>query len=156
MSRGSTHLLRAVIFLLGLIVLGICLFALPIAIRGELAGDFDYLPLLLGMYIPAFPFFFALYQALKILGYIDANTAFSELSITALRKIKYCGLIISGFYLLCMPYIFYLAELDDAPGLILIGFVFVGAAFVVATAAAVLEKLLWSAIEIKSENEMVI
>ena len=41
------------------------------------------------MYVAAIPFFVALYQAFKLLSYIDKNQAFSELSVKALKKIKY-------------------------------------------------------------------
>lgn len=55
-----------------------------------------------------------------------------------------------------MPFFYLLAEKDDAPGIILIGMVFVFAAFVVAVFAAVLQKLLKNAIDIKSENDLTV
>lgn len=156
MRQGSTHVLRGVIILLGLIVLGVCLLALPPAIRSEFRGDFDYGPILVGLYVPAVPFFFALYQAYKLLGYIDYNKAFSKASVNALRNIKYCALIISALFAVGMPYIFYVADRDDAPGVALIGFVIIGASFVIATFAGVLQKLIQNAVEIKSENDLTV
>src|SRR5581483_2190876 len=96
MKQGSTLFLKGVVVLLGLIVLALCVFALPYAISMENVGS--YRPILFGMYIPAIPFFFALYQALKLLSYIDKNAAFSELSVKALKNIKYSALAISGLY----------------------------------------------------------
>ncbi len=55
-----------------------------------------------------------------------------------------------------MPLIYYAAEVDDAPGLILIGMVIICASFVVAVFAAVLQKLLENAIDIKSENDLTV
>ena len=156
MKRGSTLILKGVVVLLGLIVSGLCIFALPRFISSELAGDFDYGPIFLGMYVPAVPFFIALYQALKLLGYIDKNKAFSKLSINALKRIKYCALIISALYAAGMPYIFYVADRDDATGVALIGFVVIGASFVIATAAAVFQRLLQNAVDIKSENDLTV
>src|SRR3989344_5739867 len=156
MRQGSTIILKGVVLIIGLIVLGLCLFVLPAGIRSEMAGDFDYGLIFLGMYVPAIPFFFALYQALKLLSYIDKNKAFSELSVKALHNIKYCGFIISGLYAAGMPYIFHIADRDDAPGVAAIGLVIVFASFVIAVFAAVLQMLLTNAIDIKSENDLTV
>lgn len=156
MKKSSTWFLRAVIYLIGLAVLAVCLIGLPILIKAEMTGDFDYGWLFVGLYVPAVPFFIALYQALKLLGFIDQNTAFSELSSRALKTIKHCALIISGLFATGMPYIFKMAQLDDAPGVALIGFIIIGASFVIAVFAAVLQKLVQNAVEIKSENDLTV
>jgi hypothetical protein len=156
MNHSSTLFLRGVIVFIGIIVLAICLIALPQAIRGEMAGDFDYLPLLLGLYVPAVPFFIALYQALKLLGYIDKDMAFTSLSVKALRHIKYCAFIVSALFATGMPYIFYLADRDDAPGVAAIGFVIVGASFVIGAATSLFEQLFQNAVDIKSENDLTV
>lgn len=153
---GSTTILRLVIYLIGIAVLALCLYILPVAISAGTVGGLGYGPIILGMYLSALPFFAALYQGLKLLGYIDKNEAFSLLSVKALKKIKYCASIICGLYVAGMPYIFYLADSDDAPGLAAIGFIVIFASFVIAAFAAVLEKLLRSAIEIKTENELTV
>ena len=156
MKRGSTNILRTVIFLIGLLVLAICIFGLPRLIAAETEGDFDYGPIFVGLYVPAIPFFYALYQALKLLGFIDHNKAFSRASVKTLRNIKYCAVIISGLFIAGMPYIFYVADRDDAPGVAAIGFVIIGASFVIATFAAVLQKLIQNAVDIKSENDLTV
>jgi hypothetical protein len=154
MKRGSTLFLRAVILLMGLGILSLCIFILPIGLRSSASGY--YRPILLCMYVAAVPFFMALYQSLKLLNYIDKNSAFSELGVVALRKIKYCAITISGLFLASMPYIIYAAGKDDAPGVAAIGFIIIAASCVIATFAAVLQKLLQNAIEIKSENELTV
>lgn len=156
MKQGSTMFLRIVVWVIGAVVLGLCAIALPLGIRAELAGDFDYGAIFVGLYVPAIPFFIALYQALKLLGYIDQNKAFSDLSVKALKNIKYCAIIISSLFAAGMPYIFYVADRDDAPGLAAIGFVIIFASLVIGVFAAVLQKLLHSAIEIKSENDLTV
>jgi hypothetical protein len=156
MTRGSTHFLRSVIIGLGLIVLGVCLFGLPQLIHSELQGDFDYGPIFLGMYIPALPFFFALYQGWNLLGYVDKGKAFTADAVHALRKIKYAGLAISAMYVIGMPYIFYVADRDDAPGVAALGFVIIGASFVIAVAAALFQRLFQNAVDIKAENDLTV
>src|SRR3989339_112519 len=147
MKRGSTFFLRGVIFLIGMGVLALCIFWLPRVIGSFSWGGYD--PILIGLYVSAIPFFIALYQALKLLSYIDMNKAFSELSLQALRNIKYCAIIISALFATGMPYIFYIADQDDAPGVVAIGLVIIFASMVIATFAAVLQKLVQNAVDIK-------
>jgi hypothetical protein len=154
MKRSTTVFLRVVVFLIGAVVLGLCVFLLPYGIMTDQVGY--YRPILIGMYVPAIPFFIALYQSWKLLGYIDANTAFSDLSVKALKNIKYCGLSISALYTLGMPYIFYAADRDDAPGVVAIALIIIFASLVIAVFAGLLQKLLRSAIDIKQENDLTV
>ncbi|HET8883861.1 MAG TPA: DUF2975 domain-containing protein [Candidatus Saccharimonadales bacterium] len=154
MKRGSTIFLRGVVILIGLFILALCVFALPLAINSGQTGD--YRPILFGLYVPAIPFFFALYQALKLLNYIDHNQAFSVGSVSAFKFIKYSALIISALFIAGLPYIAQVAQADDAPGVLAIGLVIVFASFVIATFAAVLQRLVQNAVDIKSENDLTV
>ncbi len=154
MASSSTLFLRSVIFLIGAGVLALCIFVLPVGIRSDNSGM--YRPILIGMYLPAIPFFIALFQGLKLLSFIDTNKVFSPSSINALKYIKYCGLAISALYTAGMPYIFRVAEMDDAPGVAMLGFIFIFASLVIAAAAALFQKLLQNVIDIKSENELTV
>ena len=154
MKRGSTLFLRGVIVLMALAVLALCIFVLPVGLRTD--ATYGYGPIIIGMYITAIPFFIALYQAFLLLNYIDKNNAFSESTVKALKYIKYCAIVISGMYAVGMPYIFNVADKDDAPGAVAIGLVVVFASLVIATFAAVLQQLLQNVIDIKSENEFTV
>ncbi len=154
MKQGSTLFLKFVIGLMGLAALAFCTIVLPRVIGEINTGGYD--PILLGMYITALPFFIALYQGMRLLSFIDRNIAFSESSVKALKYIKYCALTISALYAAGMPYIFYVADKDDAPGVVLIALVFASAPIVIAVFAAVLQRLLQNAIDIKSENELTV
>jgi ABC-type tungstate transport system substrate-binding protein len=160
MKQGSTYFLRAVIFVLGLGALALCIFALPHLWRGgseefPIARRVLFL-IMISLYLTAIPFFIALWQALKLLSYIDKNKAFSELSVKTLRNIKYCAIAISGLYSANVPLLYPIADADDAPGLIIIGAAIACAPVVIAVFAAVLERLLQSAIDLKSENDLTV
>src|SRR4051794_11384880 len=45
-------------------------------------------------YIASIPFFVALHQAFKVLGYAARNKVFSQEAVNSLRTIKYCALAI--------------------------------------------------------------
>jgi hypothetical protein len=154
MKQGSTTILRGVIILIGLIVLTLCVFVLPVGINSDNTGY--YRPILLGLYVPAVPFFIALYQSMKLLRYIDNNTAFTALSVAAFKNIKYCAIIIGSLFVVGMPYIYQAADRDDAPGVMAIGLVVAGASFVIATFAALLQTLVQNAVDIKSENDLTV
>ncbi|MCY9205851.1 DUF2975 domain-containing protein [Bacillus atrophaeus] len=160
MKRGTTLFLKIALFLIGIPVLALCIFLVPeIAnFAAELYPDIVYIKylVLINLYASAIPFYFALYQAFKLLSYIDKNKAFSELSVRALKNIKYCAITISILFVVGMPLFYLMAEKDDAPGIILIGLVVIFASMVIAVFAAVLQKLLKEAIDIKSENDLTV
>ncbi|MBO1511221.1 DUF2975 domain-containing protein [Metabacillus bambusae] len=158
MKHGSTLFLKIAVFLIGIPVLALCIFGLCWLANNPVSPDYAHIlyPILIGMYVSAIPFYIALYQAFKLLSYIDKNQAFSELSVKALKIIKFCAMTISGLYVVILPFVYLVAERDDAPGLIIIGMVPIFASMVIAVFAAVLQRLLQEAIDIKSENDLIV
>ena len=158
MERGTTLFLKVAIFLIGITVLAMCVFLLPWLANdtAEMYPEFAYLqyPILIGLYITAIPFFIALYQALKLLNYIGNNNAFSELSVKALKHIKYCAVTISILYVIGI--IFLISQNASHPGIVLIGLTIFFTSVVIAVFTAVLQKLLKNALEIKSENDLTV
>lgn len=157
-EKGNNIFLKLAVFLIGLPVLILCIFGLTWLANNSINPDYAQIlyPILIGIYVTAIPFYFALYQAFKLLNYIDNNKSFSQLSVNSLRNIKFCAITISGLYVVIMPFIYLLAENDDAPGLILIGMIPIFASTVIAVFAAVLQRLLQEAIDIKSENDLTV
>ncbi len=153
MKHVSTLFLKTVIYLLGLAVLGICIIIVGVSVSGN-AGM--YLPVMIGVFLTALPFFHALYQGILLLRYIEKNTAFSDASVKAIRTIEYCAFTISTMYALMMPYIIYAANIDDAPGAPFIALVCIVTTVIVGVFAAVLQRLLQSAIDFKSENDLTV
>lgn len=161
MKNNATKFLKAALIILAIPVLTFLLLVLPKigweAIQQLREGPIiasSILAITLLLYFSALPFFAALFQANKLLDYIQNEEAFSDLSVQALHKIKRFSFTISGLYLISLPLFYILAEWDDAPGLILIGCVFLGASLVVGIFANVLEPLLEEAIRMKNEIEL--
>ena len=158
--KRETLFLKIVLFFMALPVLAVCIFVVPpfSSFVAELLPDWAFLQyfFMFAMYGTAIAYFFALYQAMKLLGYIDRNIAFSELSVKALKSIKYFAIIITVLYAFSLPLILYMAQVDDAPGLGGIGMIITFGAIVIAVFAAVLEKLFRNAIEIQSENDLTV
>ena len=161
MKRCSTIILRCAVFLAGALILTLCGLTTILSVKElfSVTADYDYLTyiLLIGTYASAAPFFIALYQALKLLNYIDSDRVFTELSVKALRIITHCAMAV---FVVCtlggLPFFYAIAQLDDAPGAIIIGMAISGVAFIVAVFASVLNRLLQDVIEIKTENDLTI
>jgi hypothetical protein len=153
-KNSSTLFLRLVVVTFALIILSLCVVVLPIGIATDQTGLYRWI--LVGLYVPAIPFFYAIFQTMKLLGYIDRNMAFSEESVSTLKAIKNCAAIIAGLFTAGMPYIFYAADKDDAPGVVAIGLVIIAASIVISVFAAVLQKLLKNALDIKAENDLTV
>ncbi|KKZ93416.1 hypothetical protein B4147_2652 [Bacillus wiedmannii] len=160
MKQGSTLFLKTAIILIGIPVFALCIFLIPNIgnYAADLYPDIAYIKylVLINLYATVIPFYFALYQAFKLVSYIDKGNAFSKLSVRALKKIKQCAITISVLYVVGMPLFYLVAERDDAPGIIIIGMILIFASIVIAVFAAVLQRLLKDAINIKSENDLTV
>lgn len=160
MKKGPTLLLKGVIVLAALAVLAFCLFGLPL-ITTSIAIEFPPVAplrdaMLFGLWLTAIPFFFGLSQGFRLLTLIDRGTAFSEDAVNALRHIKQAAFAMTGLYLIGMPIAFLIAQYDDAPGLIIMALALACSPSIVAIFAGVLEKLFRHAIELKSENDLIV
>lgn len=156
--KQGTLFLKIAVFFIGVPVLILGIFLLLKVTAEPVNPEYAHIlyPIIIVLFISAIPFYFALYQSWKLLNYIDQNEAFTALSTIALKKIKNSASTISVLYVIILPFVYLLADKDDAPGLIFIGMVPIFASIVIAVFAAVLQKLLQTAITIKAENELTI
>jgi hypothetical protein len=115
-------------------------------------------PFLAYAYIASIAFFVALYQAFKLLGYVGRGDVFSQRSVKALRTIKYCAMSLVGFLVGAEAYFFIVqrSKVDDIAGGVMMGLFLIFVSVVVAAAAAVFERTLQSAVELKSENDLTV
>jgi hypothetical protein len=159
MKRISTIFLQAVIVLIGIVVL-VVLIRLPL-IEGR-AANLDLVsiytdPFILYGYAASIAFFVVLYKTFKLLGYIGQNKVFSSNSVGTLKSIKYCAIVLSILIVAAGLYIKISHNKEDDPaGFLAICIVTTFASIVVATAAAIFEKILQNAIDMKSENDLTI
>jgi hypothetical protein len=159
-TQSSTLFLKTALFLIAIIVLiGMIWFPQT---EGR-AAHLDLLgiyadPFIIYLYIASIPFFIAIHQAFKLLGYIEQDQVFSQISVIALRNIKNCVIVFIGFVTLAILYIFIMSKTttDDGAGPIALGLVIIFASAVIAVAAAVFQKLLQKAVDIKSENDLTV
>lgn len=160
MKKGSTIFLQCVIALLGIAALALLILEPRFEGRNVNATFTEIYfkdPFLAYVYTASIAFFIALYQAIKLLGYIGNDNVFSLASVRSLRIIKFCAIALAGSIALALAYIVIAVRgTDDIAGGVVISGLLLFTSLVVATAAAVFERLLQNAVDIKSENDLTV
>ena len=158
MKRSSTAFLQVVIVLISIGALALMLWEPHIEGRNVHATLFEIYfkdPFLAYAYIASIPFFMALYQAFKVLEYVKQNKTFSQATVKALRTIKYCAIAIIGFVAVGVIFIMF-GDSEDRPAGVFMRILITFPSIVVATAAAMFERVLQNAVDIKSENDLTV
>lgn len=159
MKRISIRFLQGVIVLIGMVALAFLIW-FPLA-EGR-ATNLDLFSIyfdtfILYGYAASIAFFVALYKAFRLLGYIGQNKVFSANSVQALKSIKYCAIVLSILIVMAGVYIkLFHSKEDDPAGFLSLCIVITFVSIVVATAAAIFEKILQKAVDMKSENDLTI
>ena len=158
MKEGSTIFLQLVIVFIGIVALALLLWEPQIEGRNAHATLYEIYfkdPFLAYAYVASIPFFAALYQVFKVLGYVGHDKASSQAAVKALRTTKYCAMSIIGFVAGAELFIMF-GNSDDRAGGVFMGILITVGAVVIATAAAVFEKRLQPAVEMTSENDLAV
>jgi len=159
MKSVSIVFLQAVIVLIGMVALTLLIW-FPLT-EGR-AANLDVVsiyvdPFILYGYAASIAFFVALYQTFRLLGYIRLNKVFSPEAVRALKRIKYCAIVLSTAIVTAGLYIrIFHSKEDDPAGFLAMCIVTTFVSIVVATVAAIFEKILQNAVDMKSENNLTI
>jgi len=159
MKNIPTMFLQAVIVLISIVALAILVYFPQTEGR---AANLDLIsiyadPLILYGYAASIAFFIGLYKAFRLLGYIGQNKVFSSNSVEALKSIKYCAISLTISIVMAGIFIRIAHHKDDDPaGFLAMCIVTSFACVVVATAAAIFQRILQNALDMKSENDLTI
>jgi len=161
MKRSSIIFLQIVIVLIGVAALAFLLWEPQVEGVNKNRTNFEIYfqdPFLALVYAGSIPFFMALYQAIRALGYVGRNQVFSPEVVRALRTIKYCALVIIGFVVVEEIWILLMNDRDsDNPGApIFLGLLIILPSIIVATTVGMFERILQKAVDLKSENDLTV
>ena len=157
MKRSSTAFLQVVVVLFGIGIIVFLLWEPHVEGVNAHARFFQVYASLFVVYAYAasIPFFVALYQTVKLLGYAGQNKVFSQEAVKSLRTIKYCALAIIGFVAVSLIFMIN-GDRDDRPAGLFMRFLITFPSIIVAAAAATFERVLQNAVDIKSENDLTV
>ncbi|GEK37025.1 hypothetical protein K5E_22700 [Enterococcus thailandicus] len=110
----------------------------------------------ISLYLSAIASLLIIYYMYRMLVLVDNDRAFSAMSLIYVRAIF--RLTIMEFIVLIgtVPFVYYIADNDDAPGVMIIGLGMLIIPLAVATFVSIIEKLLKNAIELKLDYELTI
>jgi hypothetical protein len=157
MKKSSTIFLQAVIVLIGIGALAFILWEPHVEGANAHATLFQmyFNSFVIYAVIGSTPFFAALYHAFKVLGYVRQNKAFSQATVNSLRLIKYCALALVGF--VAVSVIFMIGgDREDRPAGLFMRILVTFPSIIVATVAAISERILQNAVDLKSENDLTV
>jgi hypothetical protein len=158
MNKNTILYLKMAALIIAAAALMLLIFWLPYLAdyTADMYPEYAYLkyPVLIGLYITAVPFYYALYKALVILKYVGCENAFSKQSVESLKHIRICALAEIVIYAAMSIYL--LSQNALHPGIAIIIGAIIFAAITISLFTGVLQQLLSTAIEIKSENDLTV
>jgi hypothetical protein len=126
-------------------ILFLVLYTLGLSNAGNELGDHYPLyitcPTLILMYVAGVPFYFALYNTFRLLGLVNKNETFSESAIKALKHIKYSLKIMSIILIIILPFLYIIAQFDDAPGILAFGILITGVSIVITVFVSLIKRI---------------
>jgi hypothetical protein len=158
MNRGSILFLKAVLVLIGIGALALLLWEPQIEGRNAHATFFEIYftdSFLAYVYVGSIPFFVALHQAFRVLGYAGQNTVFSPAAVRTLRTIKHCAIAIIVVVAVSTLFMVH-GDPDDRPAGLFMRILITFPSIVIATAMVILERVLQNAVDLKSENDLTV
>ncbi len=128
--------MKVMLIIAGLGVLFLDLYVLPLAIIVGGNNDYIMMPYLmviyLSIYIMSFPFFVILFKAFITLNLIKVEQFYSLKTVKNFQLIKVCAYSITLVVFVDLPFLYFLADYEDAPGLLLIGIIIFGVSLFIA------------------------
>ena len=159
-NRISTLFLRVAVGTIGLGVLALCVYLLPLmwtdAYKEWPEHGYAVRAVVAAMYISTVPFYIGIYKGWRVLDDIDKGQPFSLPPVKALQAIAYCAGSISFVYVLSLPFFYIWAQQVDAPGLMVIGLFLTGMPLIISVAVGILQRLLAEAVIAKNENDLTV
>lgn len=158
MKNMKVSILRIAVVLASLSIVFLCATWLPATAENLAitAPEFKHLqlPLLLGIYTTAVPYFIAVFNVFKLLKLIEKDSVFKISSINYLNIIKKCCIAEIGLYFLGFMYLSANDAGNPVMGLLVLAIMFT--AFVIYTFIEILKELLIKAVEMKNENDLTV
>ena len=144
MKKLNAYVLSGLLIFIGLIILLMCMFALPsiahdVVRQSPEVAHLQY-PILLGMYATSIPFFYAIYATIKIIYIAERKSIYAVKIKQYLKQISYCATTIIILYIVG----FTILDVSKAlpPIVAILGIIIIVVSSIVATAALFIKNVL--------------
>lgn len=132
------------------------LVTVQIVTASKLDYPFEIITLALAAYSVTICVWVALYALHRILNTIEQHQVFAPQTLRYVSSIRNAVLIASFASLLSLPFFYRITQLEDAPGLLLLGIAFIFIPFALAILMQIVEDLFKSAIALQTENDLTV
>jgi len=145
MKKWASLFLKLSVIVCAIPVLLFCIRVLPGIISGAL-GEYPELlwakyPMYFGFYLSGALCLYVFFQTFRLLRLFDKGQVKDSMTSGILKTIRWCSLSISFVYLMMSPVVYYVADHEDAPGILLIELIILFAWIAVASLSIILESL---------------
>lgn len=127
-------------------VLFLDLYQFPLLFIEGASSDSVYVPYLFGLmisvYLMSVPYALGLVHVFKLLILMENKEFVSEAAEKSLKTIKKMAFIVAIIFLVDMPFVYIVAEMDDAPGLIMVGLFLMTFALAIGVFANLIKKFI--------------
>ena len=80
-------------------------------------------PIITGMYVSLIPLYHGVYRVWRILSHVKKETIQSTAAERDIKAVRLSAVLFGVVFLLVSPFVFMVAQLDDAPGLVIFGMI---------------------------------
>lgn len=151
MKKHSIIILKIIILLIALFMLIFSVIGIVSLINDPINPIYGHIlyPIVIGVYVSTIIIYLVFYQTFMLLDLIKEKLTFSMKTKTHLEKIKISGLVFSVLYFFLLPFVYMLANADDAPGIIFVGMIPIIGGFIVYLFADIIIKLIDEGMSLK-------
>ena len=125
MKNISILFLKAALVLLILPTLALGSYGLYYLLNNPANPDYasSLYPIIAGMYVSLIPLYHGVYRIWRILSHVRKETIESTAAARDIKAVRLSAVLFGAVFLLISPFVFMVAQLDDAPGLVLFGMI---------------------------------
>lgn len=125
MKNLSILFLKATLVLLVLPTLALAGYGLYFLFNNPANPDYatSLYPIVIGLYLSLIPFYYGVYKTWQILSHVRKGSLHSSQSAKDFKAVRLSAVVIGAIFILTEPFVFMVAQLDDAPGLVIFGMI---------------------------------
>ena len=144
MKNGKVLFLKSALFVLFVPVVVFYIAMTPVVIRNLTEGmngyDWTMFGIVTTLYLSSVVYAYVLIQGFRLLIQVEKKEVFTKPTLRYLVRVRVASIVVSGMYLVSLPWYFLWAQADDVPGVGLMALILLFAPLVFSVLVRVLEE----------------